>query len=547
MRPERLVGTIAGIQVAHEILGRRLIEAQKETNIDKYQFTESVTGRGKNRHFNIRELLANPIKFKDELLPFSGNDHLDYLEKRIQQNISENHNLTERQKEIITYEIRAFIYALDEEKQKKFTEIVKAFEEDKNYLKGIIFSGGETRVVTETAGAMLINTICTLLGVQLKSFSGTSAGAFLASGFAFGGLNSAFFKVTTEKDYGDFFNNPEELKRWSNELMRNAYKFRTGKDVDIVLGKHLKEMGSDLEVLVGQMGKTNLTMPETYLLPRELEKRLGIKFDDLPVCEIILATCNSHVISSPSDLLKNNTACFIRDKEGEKVFFFDPGVCENHLLPLHLLEEEVENYHRGKIPLPGFFFVIGNKRTEDLELPETIAGEKTTWLKSFLHKVFVHTTDIITTVTGNETKEVLRRIGALRTYLEAQCELEVNEGNKTKILKLRAFDLNKPMAERQELIIANIGLMIDDLHTNMVNSTLSPYELYLNDIHYALGMWHKLGQERNLWEVRLLEKMHGKNGNGKSHLTPENPPEQKVRTIDDLQKLAVTLLQKSQI
>src|SRR3990167_5443788 len=104
MRPQRLVGTIAGIQVAQEILGPRL---KKAPNSDRSRLTELVREPGKNGHFNIRELLANPIKFKDELLPFSGNDHLDYLEKQIQQNISENHNLTERQKEIITYEIRA--------------------------------------------------------------------------------------------------------------------------------------------------------------------------------------------------------------------------------------------------------------------------------------------------------------------------------------------------------------------------------------------------------------------------------------------------------
>lgn len=451
-------------------------------------------------------LLRNPRKYIETHKPLDD----IYLEGLIQKNII-NEDSSGIGANLISPEIRALILSLSQEHKRKFSEIVKSFEADKEMIRGAIFSGGEIRVIAECGSALVINAISELLGITYTSknqkptfntFSGSSAGSYPASGLAVRALNSMIFKVATDTDFTSFYRSPETLEKWINEFISKGYYLATGKCVDELKIKHLQELGSNLQVLVGERRRL-LGMPEIFLMPRDIKRQFGIDPRDLPVTTMIRATSNLPFLFW--DLWDKTCGdCFITDKKGKKHYLFDAGIFQKNLLPLHLLIEEIENYKEGKISKPGFYFIVGHKEVDSNEIPDKMFGKPTPKLIYWFYSVGSRVVNFVDKYILFESSEKIKELGATRGYLEAVCEATCPKTKK--VAKLSSGRFEVPQDEREILLLANIptsdfqnlgfNAVIDQMHCKLVdplyissNGALgkTAYQLYLEDVNKAIG------------------------------------------------------------
>lgn len=446
-----------------------------------------------------------------------------YLESLIKKNIIDKNHGSHRSR-FIANEIRALVNSLSEDHRKKFREIVQAFEPEKEMIKGAIFSGGEIRVTAEAGSAIVINSIAELLGITysnqnqsptFSNFSGTSAGAFVASGFAFRSLNSSIFRTTADTDFTSFHYSPETLESWANKFLRKGFHLSTGKYVDVVRVEHLDELGSNLQVLVGEWRLKIPPLMRTLLLPEDYEKTFGINPSSIEIRKLIRATANLPLLFySLFDLFKTCGDCCFEDKNGNKHYFFDPGIHEKNLLPLELQKQEIKKYKESKIEKPGFYFIVSNKKAEVNEVPDMLFGKPTPKLLYWLYEHGVYLSDFIDKYIVGFAIDELKKIGADRGFIEARCEATDPFTGKVARLGLGNFEV--PSNERETLICANIPTSdfkdldfestIDQLHRKFVDPVFSAYQLFLEDVNKANKITTKndggSNYQRKIWEAK---------------------------------------------
>lgn len=468
------------------------------------------------QHLDKAVILRYPKKFIENKEPLDKTGrikYLSYLDKLIENNILRNDSVKSRH-DVVHYncraaEVRALVNSLSDEHKKKFAEIVMALEPNKEMIKGVIFSGGEIRVIAESGPAMIINAIVDLLGIgysthnpnpTFKDFSGTSAGSFPAASMAFRALNSSIFKSTADTDFTSFHYSPETLEDWINGFMKRGYHISTGKRTDIILGKHLKEVGANLQVLVGEAK----IPPKTYLFPREL-KKFGVNEDDYPCKSFVRATANLPFLFYPlSDLFDTCGNCFVEDNKGKKHYLYDPGIFHKYLLPLNLLNEDIEKYKTNKIDKPGFYFVVSNVKVRNNDENGLEEDKLFTKFERWLYSYAIYLSDQIDEYLLGTPNTALNKVGAQRSHIKAFCEAKDPVTNKT--AKIITGNLNVSRSDKTTILCANIPTSdfkelnfkpaIDQMHTNLVDPLFassygtagkSAYKMYLNDVNKALG------------------------------------------------------------
>ncbi len=469
------------------------------------------------KSINKANLLRNPRHFPQNKEPLLDN----FLENLIQKNIisKNNHSLDMTDHyairgQMIASEVRALINSLSEAHKTKLTEVIKALEPDKEMLKGAIFSGGEIRVISEGGTAIVINAIAELLGIvfskenqkpTFNSFSGSSAGSFPAVGMAFRSLNSSILKTCSDTDFTSFFNAPDALKTWVEKFMKRGYYLATGKRADNITGKHLKEVGADLQVLVGEFERRLVLYPKMYLLPKELESRFGKDPDDFKIKDLIQASANLPILFYPlMDLFKTCGDCYIQDEKGKKHYLFDPGVIAKYLTPINLQLDEIKNYKDGKIDKPGLYFIVTNKKCKETGTPATMFGKPTNKLFYWIYSKTLAACDLLDKYILGDSPQMLKALGTQRALLTAYCEATDPFTGKLVRLGLGAFNVSTE--ERETLICANIPTsdfkdlpyegVLDQLHRQLVDPLFiqsegkqgkSAYQLFKDDIDKAIG------------------------------------------------------------
>ncbi len=454
-------------------------------------------------------VLRSPKLFPENDQPLADS----YLEHLIQRNIiDKNHGSLRGQ--VIARETRALINSISETERRKFSEVVRAFEPEKEMLKGMIVSGGEIRVVTECGTAMVINTIAELLGITyskdnqtpaFSNFSGASAGSFIAAGMAFRSPNASVFRSSSDTNFISFHYSPETIQRWANKFIRKGLHLANGNLVDSVRVEHLAELGSNLQVLIGEWKRKLPPVMRTHLLPRDFEQNFGINPQNIEVKKLIWATANlPFLFYSLGDLFGTCGDCFFEDSKGKKRYIFDPGFLEMNMMPLHLLREEVQRYKEGKIEKPGLYFILANKKVDESEMPSTLFGKPTSKLSYWVYSKTVEMLDLADKYITGLTIDELKEAGADRGYLLAHCQTtDPHTGAEAK-LGLGAFDSTG--YTRETLICANIPTgdfkdlefepTIDQLHRKFVDPQFissggkvgkNAYRLYLDDINRASG------------------------------------------------------------
>lgn len=453
-----------------------------------------------------------------------------YLENLIQKNIIEKNQGSYRSR-FIASEVRALINSLSEEHKRKLREIVQAFEADKEMIKGAIFSGGEIRVVAESGSAMVINTIAELLGITYSSqnqtpsfsnFAGTSAGAFLASGFAFRSLNSSIFRSSADTDFTSFHRAPEKLESWANKFLRKGFHITTGKFVDIIRVEHMDEIGSNFQCLVGEWALKFPPIMQTFLLPRDFKRKFGINPSSIEVKKLIRATANLPILLySLLDLFETCGDCYFVDKKGRKRYFFDPGIHQKNLLLIELQKEEIRKYRTSRIQQPGLYFVVGNKKAKTQNVPDVLLGKPASKLIYWIYENVVHLSDLFDEYVMGLAVDDLKDIGAHRGYIEARCE--ATSPFTGEVAMLAAGNLSVPRNDREILICANIPTgdfkdldfesTIDQLHRNFVDPVFiatngqngkSAYQLFLEDVNKAnhIPPADTANYKRKIWEAK---------------------------------------------
>lgn len=478
-------------------------------------------------------LLRSPRKYAESFKPLDD----IYLEGLIQKNIIGN-DPNGVGASLIAPEIRALYYSLDDEHKRKFSEVVKALEVDKEMIRGAIFSGGEIRVIGECGPALVINAVSELLGITysnqnqkptFNTFSGSSAGSYPASGLAVRALNSMVFKVAADTDFISFYRSPETLEKWANEFLSKGYYLATGKHVDELKLKHLKELGSNLQVLVGER-RGFLSIPRILLMPEEIKKQFGVDPDELPLKTVVRATSNlPFLFWDLWDKTCGNT--FVLDSRGRKRYLFDAGVFQKNLLPLHILINEIEKYKYEKIQKPSFYFIVGHKEVETKEIPDKMFGKPTPKLIYWFYSTGSRIVNFIDKYILFESSEKIKELGARRAFIEASCEATCPKTGKVAKLSSGRFEI--PTYEKELLITSNIPTSdfkgkkvngaIDQMHQKLVDPLFitsngklgkSAYELYLGDINKALGKKTntnniiKLDQARSRFEARRKLNIH---------------------------------------
>jgi hypothetical protein len=455
-------------------------------------------------------VLRSPRYFPENDQPLPNS----YLENLIQRNIiDKNHN--DARGHIIAREIRALYNSLSETHQREFAEIVRAFEPEKEMLKGAIVSAGEIRVITETGSAMVINAMAELLGITyskdnqnptFSNFSGTSAGSFIAAGMAFRSPNTSFFRNSSDTKFSDFHYSPETIENWANKFLRKGLHLANGHFVHNVRVEHLAELGSNLQVLTGEWRRKIPPVMRTHLLPRDFEEHLGVNPGNIEIKKLIRATANlPFLFYSLGDLFGTCGDCFFEDKNGRKRYMFDPGFLEINMLPFHAMREDIQRYKEGKTDKPGLYFILANKKVGESDIPPTLFGKPTPKLFYWIYSRGVYIADLVDKYITGLAIDELRETGTDRGYLLAHCETtDPQTGKETKI-GLGAFDMSP--YDRETLICANIPTgdfkelkfesTIDQLHRKFVDPKFissggkagkSAYRLYLDDVNKANGI-----------------------------------------------------------
>lgn len=482
------------------------------------------------------ELLENPGSFK-EIYGLTGDRFFDEL---ISTNILKVDKVGIDPREIFTsylraFEVRAFLFSLSEEQREKFKSITKAFLKDpnKHQFKGMIFAGGEVRVVAESGIATVISALAELTAMKFKSFSGTSAGTLMAASHACNGLNSEILRLNTETDFKSFVGKRETLEKWINDYLKEAYKLHTGIDIDktpdkgVFKFKHLKELGNDLQVLSSVL----FPYPQAFFLDRDLDKKFGLNPAEFPVSKAIGASLNlPGLFYKLTDTSFGN--CFLENDKGKKFFQIDPGIWfAEHSLPLHLQTEEIEKFKNGKKPNPDLYFILGNlavsgDQTAQLKKQGGLEGEQTKHYAGVVARTAFGIYDRFQDFISKNHIDRVKKIGMQRAYLQANCT--VIDPRNNQIVGLRFGHLGVSPEVRKTIACGNIPTFnftdnhrvkdeldlekdhfnkpaIDVLHENFVvkSNGLPPSQLLMEDIRKANNLSSSYQMTKSLTAASL--------------------------------------------
>lgn len=438
------------------------------------------------------------------------------LNKLIEENIFKKYG--ERTAHLLAFEVKAFVSSLSEENRKKFIEVVKAFEMDKekgnlNQFIGEIWAGGGMMAIAGSSAGVALTTIALLVGMNLHSFLGTSAGAFHAATKMKGCTNSQNLNETIEAPYHTFPMNRGNLEAWINNILRKAHKTQTGEDVDIVKLKHMKETGGTFEVMAAELSKKvfpfNYLSPDIFPFFASLKERYEINPDEFPVAQAIgTTTYFPGLMFNPFDPNFGNH--FIVDKKGKRHAAFDPGLASKNRVPLDSAEEQIKLYKSGKIEKPEIFFTIDYKiptRSDIKELKNRGGlppAQKSVNNIDTVINCIINVTDAVDNLFSEQPFDRLKRLGLQRTFFLTQCA-RINPFTK-EISVIRTGDLTSTPKEVSETIVMggiptsdfkdSEDAVVDELYKAFVDkdylkekrAQLSPYELILRDIHNSPEM-----------------------------------------------------------
>lgn len=433
-------------------------------------------------------------------------------------------------------QVRAFYHSLTPEYLEKFYKIVKAFAlaiennpKLKSTMQGMVVEGGEIRVVATSALAITINVLTQLLGIKLSKFYGVSAGGFVAAGQAVRAPNSSIFTNCTETPYETFYGNREELHSWLSFFMREGYSFNTGKHVEVLTSDHLKELDTDLQVLVSEGKKGSLLWPfsfraDSYFLPENLER-----FGDKGKYDLsLMPTISANLVGLfywPWDKTFGN--CYYQDPFEGMHYLLDPGWDIMQSIPIHKLEEAILNYFQSNddSELLPFYFILRNKKFnlsdfQDLSKDEfaklkkeykefigmlrELNGFKN--IKGILFDIVQFFANLVDIRNGDPMDRV-NAIGVNRAVTQAQCV--TRDPNNGSLQLLVANFLKYPQEVKENIICSNIPTKefalspfrnpienfeypaIDQLYNNFVDEEYiesngikgkSPFALYKEDV-----------------------------------------------------------------
>ena len=392
------------------------------------------------------------------------------LESLIHENVIGRNNA--KRGEEVAREVRAFVSSLSDFDKVRFDQIVQSCEKHKNRIKYVIFAGGGFRVVAESAASIAINTILELIGrtyateepnVEPMTYIATSGGAYQAMALAARATNSKILSVTTNSDFTQFIDSPENIQDWCNKHLKRAIFHITGKEIagDVML-EHLLQFGSNLQVVVGERKSKWVYFFIPHLFPQDLEK-LGIDPKTIAVKQLIWATSNH------PKLYPNHT-CTIETKDGRTIPLCDPGLFQRSNLYIAALIDEIKSDRPDK----PFGFVVGNR------VANNDANGTLVKLTRYADKVL------------GDTLPTLTKHGAQRTFIEVGCEGTHTNGNS---LHLDTLGFDTHPLDRETIIAHQIPTkefprnlnstssknlkdrsVMDQLYTNLVeNGGLDAY------------------------------------------------------------------------
>ncbi|MBI3591142.1 MAG: patatin-like phospholipase family protein [Candidatus Melainabacteria bacterium] len=443
-------------------------------------------------------LLRKPWLYKAGIEPLENS----HLEKSIASNII-NKNDDTPQARFDAFDFRALYKSLSEDGKKKFSKIQQAFyiatTQDRNHKENkkmleeisVIIQGGEIRVVASTATKALLKVLLDSLGVKPKHFYGVSAGGFQAAGMAFKAPNFMTIAHTADTDYYKITKTRRHLKEWINNLMKDAYCFTTGKkeheiEKGIIRGKHLEEVGTNLQVLVGEVTKWFPPHMESYFLPKELKGRFGIDLRNFELATALAASANLWGLFFFIDPTFGR--CSIRDFKGLNHYQLDPGLDRVNGIPLNDFETGIKEYIEDKRKLPPFALILGNKRINSLE--QEIIDKFADFIDSF----------------SMDPLRKVKKLGAERLHIQSFCAVE-DPFIKGNTAMLRTGNLKISVHDKEVLISANIPTSdftnlrfqgedlkpaLDQLYENFVDEEYiksngekgkSPFQLYIDDVN----------------------------------------------------------------
>ena len=412
---------------------------------------------------NKIELLKHPTIYKSGVEPL-GNSYLEGLiqENIIGKNDGSIHGMLTAQ--IDACNARALYNSFDDCGKKKFEAVLESFhiaitkdkdhERNRKMLEEIMemYQGGEIRVVAETGFRAIMKVLLDLLRVKPKHFYGVSAGGFQAAGRAFGAPNCIAIANTASTDYSEITKSRKHLERWINDLVKEAYLFTTGKNENEIEGgiirvKHLEEMDTNLQVLVGEViwSKLSSLFPiptphmESFFLPQEAKNRFGIdskKTSELPLAPIVASSANLFGLFFLIDIFTFGR-CFLKDSKGANHYLLDPGLDIVNGIPLQALEPGIKEYVDGKREYPPFAMIGGNKRVESAE-----------------KDLYSRVADFVDSH-GTDPIKKMEALGVRTSYIEAFCAVEdpFIKGNTSLI---RTGHLKMSTHDKEVVIGANI-------------------------------------------------------------------------------------------
>ena len=465
------------------------------------------------------EILRNPALFQI----CTEQSTNSYLEKLIQENVIEKNN-GEVKGILRAAEIRALYHSLSEKDQQLFTELVMAFnldEENKHLIRGAVFSGGEIRVVSECAPAMIINALSDLIGItyspksespSFNTFCGTSAGTFIAIAIALRALNSCMLKTTSDTDFSTFRHSPETLMSWANSFMVKDFAFATGNSVEggVIRGDHLDILGANFQPFVGSKNIPFIAKPEFYFLLDELEDRFGLARGSFPISKSLWASANMPgLFYEPYELFGSCGGCKIKGPKGQ-AYLFDPGFLMKYLNPIYYQLDEINKYKEAREAgleyKPAMYFVVGNSKINNYlrQPPEIFLGKKANDFMFFLYSRSVWLSDWIDEhVIGTPLQE-LKKLGVPLIYIDSKTETK--DPTTGEYVKLKLGDISISPKDRQTLICSNIPTKefkdlefepaLRQIHRNFVDPEyirtqgkkgLSPYRLFLSGLNKVSG------------------------------------------------------------
>ncbi|GEM_PF-2822005 len=470
----------------------------------------------------VSRVLVYPKQYKENWQPVSDK----FLEELIQSNIIQTNSYPRG--DMFAVQARAFYNCLPDKHKQLFSEIVQAFNKDRENLpliKGAIFSGGEMRVIAECGTALVINTLAEMLGIvyseknknpTFNTFSGTSAGAYPAIAFAARVRNSDIFRMCAYYDFTKFYRSPETIEQKFDGCAKKGLYLATGKKVPNPTVGDINNLGSDLEVLLAEkrslLRKVMSSMPRVFLAPRDVEKRYGKDPKTIGVGELARKTSNLvFLLWDIGD--KTCGDCYFEDSNGKKHYIYDPGAPAKHAIPLVIQEEEILRYKNSEIKKPAFFFSVGNKKAENSEMPEMLFGKPTPKGTYWIYCKAVDLIDLWDKYVRGDTAYHVNKHGGNNSYVEANCE--VKDSKTQEVVKMGIGEFNLSPQKREILIYENILLAIEQMHKQLVdinyiqnNGGKSPYEIYLEGINKALGKNsdNKPDQSQAVFSVRNLVK-----------------------------------------